>query len=142
MMYTIYNIRENKQTHNFSGYELIVDGERGFDSFPGRWDPSEAKRHYMRGVPWDQPLRDSHTYTINLDGAYYALAADTFFTTVYAIGPDRQPDKLNTAYLPTVTGSNDARNDAIRSVCLPHTYQDALRIARDHGIYTGCLYTK
>lgn len=138
-MYNVYDIRENKRTNNFFGYELIVDGERGYENYPGRWDPAEAKRHYMRGIPWDAPLKDAHTYTIELNGQYYALAADMFLTTVYAIGPDRQNGKENACYY---IGSVQERNDAIRSVCIPHDAKTTFRIARDNGIYTGMLYNK
>ena len=141
ILYNVYNVHENKRTNNFSGYEIIVDGELGRDSYPGRWDPAEARRHYMRGVPWSVPLHDCHTYIINLNGAFYALAADTFMTTIYAIGPDRQEGKTNVEYLPRITGTNDARNNAIRSVCLPHDYRTALNIAKSNGIYTGQLYS-
>lgn len=137
MKFTVYNVHENMNTKNFFGYELIVDGERGRECYPGKWDPAEAKRHYMRGVPWSEPLEDAHTYIINLSGKYYALAADTFLTTIYAIGPDRRG--LNDVEY--YTGSVKDRNAAIRSVCIPHDYKTARRIAEENGIYTGQLYS-
>ena len=137
MGYTVYDVHENRNTQNFFGYELIVDGDRGRDCFPGKWDLGEAKRHYMQGLPWSVPLKNAPTYIINLSGSYYALAADTFMTTVYAIGPDVR-GLSDAAYF---TGSVTDRNNAIRSVCIPHDYKTARRIAEENGIYRGQLYS-
>lgn len=137
MYYNVYDVHENRNTKSFFGYELVVDGERGRDTFPGKWDLAEAKRHYMQGLPWSEPLKNAHTYIIHLSGNFYALAADTFMTTVYAIGPDRRG--LNDAEY--FTGSIKERNAAIRSVCMPHDYKTARRIAEENGIYSGQLYS-
>ena len=139
MLWNVYDIRENKCTNNFNGYELIIDGERGFDTFPGKWDLSEAKQHYMQGLPWYEPLKNIHTCIINLDGSYYALGHDLFMTTIYAIGPDRKEGKQNTIYYINSEGRRDDRNAAIRSVCIPHDWKTAYDIARAGGIYDGQL---
>lgn len=140
-MYNIYDVRENKRTHNFFGHEIVIDGERGFDTYPGKWDISEAKRHYMHGVRWDVPLKDVHTCTVCIDGQYYALGHDLFMTTIYALGPDRlHGDKPNAIYY--VGRGMEARNEAIKTVCLPHDALTAGAIARNSGIYDGVLYEK
>ena len=143
-MYNIYDVRENKRTHNFFGHEIVIDGERGVDTYPGKWDYGEAKRHYMDGVPWDVPLKNVHTCTVCIDGQYYALGHDTFMTTIYALGPDRirnyEEEKPNAIYY--IGKGMDARNDAIKAVCRPHDALTAGAIARNNGIYDGVLYEK
>ena len=143
-MYNIYDVRENKNTHNFGGHEIVIDGERGFETYPGRWDISEAKRHYMCGVPWDRPLeKETHTCTICIDGKYYALGHDTFMTTIYAIGSDRIDPKHNG--MPNAvyfSGGIEERNNAIKAVCLPHCSATAHVIAHSFGIFDGQLYEK
>lgn len=141
-MFNIYDVRENKRTVNFGGYEIIVDGENGVENYPGKWDLSECKRHYMQGVPWHEPLKDIHTCIIKLDGMFYAIGHDLFMTTIYAIGPDRQPGKENTVYFcHGDSPDRSGRNNAVRSVCIPHDYKTAVNIARSHGIYDGQLYS-
>lgn len=139
-MYNIYNVTENKNTHNFYGHEIVIDGERGRECFPGKWDISEAKRHYRCGVPWDRPLLgEVHTCIISLDGKYYALGHDLFMTTIYAIGQDRiQGDHPKAVYF---TGGIKERNEAIKTVCLPHDYCTAYAISKNEGIYGGQLYS-
>jgi len=140
-MYNIYDVRENKRTENFFGHEIVIDGERGIDTYPGKWDISEAKRHYMDGVRWDVPLKNVHTCTVQIDGQYYALGHDTFMTTIYALGPDRLcGDKPNAIYY--IGRGMEARNEAIKAVCRPHDYLTASAIARNSGIYDGQLYEK
>ena len=133
-LYNVYDVRENRNTKNFFGYEIIVDGERGLDSFPGRWDLSDARRHYACGLPWSVPRPDMHTFIIRLSDRFYAFAADCLMTTVYAIGPDRSDKKGNVVYF---TGCVQERNAAILSVAVPHTWTDAYKIARSYGIYSG-----
>lgn len=140
-MYNIYDVRENKRTENFFGHEIVIDGERGTDTYPGKWDLSEAKRHYMDGVRWDVPLKNVHTCTVRIDGQYYALGHDTFMTTIYALGPDRLcSDKSNAIYY--IGRGMEARNEAIKAVCRPHDAITASVIARNNGIYDGVLYEK
>lgn len=140
MHWNVYDVRENKRTSNFFGHEIVVDGERGFETYPGKWDLGEAKRHYMDGIPWSVPLRNVHTCTIEIDGQFYALGHDTFMTTIYALGPDRchgwKPDVIY-----YIGKGNEARNEAIKAVCLPHDCETAHRIASENGIYGGMLYT-
>ena len=135
--YTIYDLHENRDTRSFGGHETVIDGERGRDTFPGAWWHEDARDHYRAGLPWSEPLPDAPTYIIALDGHYYALATDTLLTTVYAVGPDRKPDAVNAQYF---TGSVAERNDAIRAVCVPHTWKEAYLLAKKHGNYVGQLY--
>lgn len=143
-MWNIYDIHENKRTNNFNGHEIVIDGERGYETYPGKWDLGEAKRHYMHGVPWNTPLKDVHTCTVTIDGQCYALGHDTFMTTIYALGPDRirnyEENKPVAIYY---TGRGmEARNEAIKAVCRPHDPATASAIARNNGIYGGVLYEK
>lgn len=144
MYWNIYDVRENKRTNNFFGHEIVIDGERGFDTYPGKWDLSEAKRHYMDGIPWDVPLKNVHTCTVTIDGQCYALGHDTFMTTIYALGPDRlrnyEDGKPNAIYY--IGRGMEARNEAIKAVCRPHDAITASAIARNNGIYGGVLYEK
>lgn len=135
--YNIYDVHETHATRSFGGHAIVVDGERGRDTYPGRWAHCDARRHYGAGIPWHEPTPDVHTYVVALDGHYYALGADTLMTTVYALGSDRKPDTVNACYF---TGSVAERNDAIRSVCAPHSWHDAIRLARSFGNYVGQLY--
>jgi len=143
-MYNIYDVRENKRTHNFFGHEIVIDGERGFETYPGKWDISEAKRHYMDGIPWNVPPKNVHTCTVRIDGQYYALGHDLFMTTIYAVGPDRlrnyEDGKPNAIYY--IGRGMEARNEAIKAVCRPHDAITASAIARNNGIYGGVLYEK
>lgn len=143
--FNVYDVHENKNTFNFGGYEITVDGENGRASFPGRWDPAEARAHYAQGIPWFKPLKSCRTYIVNIDGKYYPFACDTFMTTFYAIGPDRQEGKNNvhyTAFCPGQMIQPDpihARNLDIMQVSCPHDYKTAVNIARSAGNYSGQL---
>ncbi|MBP5411198.1 MAG: hypothetical protein J6Y26_04715 [Lachnospiraceae bacterium] len=135
--YTIYDLHETHNTASFYGHAIVIDGERGRDTFPGKWAHCDAREYYRSGRAWYELAPGRHTYIIALDGQYYALAADTLVTTIYALGPDRKPDSINAQYF---TGSVAERNDAIRSICSPHTWRDAINIARSSGSYVGQLY--
>ena len=77
-----------------------------------------------------------NTYTILLDGLFYALGMDLFCENVYAL---ETPSQI--APIPKGTGIK-GRNDAIRTVC--HGYRnskDAFHIAKRCGNYVGMLYT-
>lgn len=143
-MYTIYKAYENRDTHRFNGYELLILGSAGLKPFPGRWDVSEAKRHYVCGVPWDRPLeKETHTCIVNLDGKYYALGHDLFMTTIYAIGSDRiHPDRAGKPLAVYFEGGIEERNKAIREACIPHDHSTAVAVAKNSGIYDGELYNK
>lgn len=142
--FNIYDVRENKDTRNFYGHEIVIDGERGREVYPGKWDTSEAKRHYMDGVPWYVPLQNVHTCTVRIDGKYYALGHDLFMTTIYAIGEDRLRNSVEGKPIVTyyIGRGNEARNEAIKAVCRPHDYLTASAIARNSGIYDGQLYER
>lgn len=138
MKYNIYDVRMNKNTHNFNGEEIVIDGEIGYMTFPGKWDIGEAKRHYFNGLPWNVPLKNPATYIINLSGKYYALAADTFMSTIYAIGQDVQEGKENAVFY---TGDVCKRNEAIKQVAIPHDWKTAREMAEECGHYVGQLYS-
>lgn len=141
MYWNVYDVRENKRTNNFFGHEIVIDGERGIETYPGKWDYGEAKRHYMYGVPWDVPLKNIHTCTVTIDGQCYAIGHDTFMTTVYALGPDRLHEgKPDAVYY--IGHGMEARNEAIKAVCIPHDAKTASDIAKNYGIYGGVLYEK
>ena len=52
IMYNIYDIHLNYNTHAFDGLEWVVDGERGRDTFPGTWEKEKVIRYYRRGWSW------------------------------------------------------------------------------------------
>lgn len=78
---------------------------------------------------------DLHTYTVQLDGLYYALGADLFMEHVYSLESSDVAPVLR-------TGDCRGRNDAIRSICRGYTCSaDAVRLAARSGIYVGQLYS-
>ena len=77
-----------------------------------------------------------NTYTIKLDGLYYALGMDTLCDHVYAL---ETPNYI--AKLPKGTGV-DVRDSAIRTVCYGYkTWKDAFHMAKRGGDYVGMLYS-
>lgn len=75
------------------------------------------------------------TFTILLNGLYYALGMDLLGEHVYAL---EAPN-----HIAKVIGGVDARNRAIRSVCYGYTkFTDALHLAQRSGDYIGMLYTE
>lgn len=74
------------------------------------------------------------TYTINLDGMYYAVGMDLFAETVFALDRSGSVSGFRTM---------QERNDAIRSVCTGYKeFYPALHVAVISGQYIGMLYTK
>ena len=47
--YNIYYIRHNTHTLNYGCEEWVIDGERGFCTYPGYWTKEEAIAAYQRG---------------------------------------------------------------------------------------------
>jgi len=47
--YTIYCVKHNTHTLNYGGEEWVIDGERGFCTYPGYWTKEEAIAAYQRG---------------------------------------------------------------------------------------------
>lgn len=133
----IYDLRLNGNTHNFGGLEWIVDGEIGRMNYPGTWAECTVRAYYHRGLAYDKPAPNLHTFTINLDGKFYAIAMDLFATTIWAIGPDVQKGKEN-----VITGIRNVaeRDEAIKKVALPkNSWKEAFMTAREYGLYSGQL---
>ena len=79
--------------------------------------------------------RDLNTYTVQLDGLYYALGADLFIEHVYSLESSDVAPVFR-------TGDCRGRNEAIRSVCRGYTSSaDAFRLASRSGNYVGQLYS-
>ena len=73
------------------------------------------------------------TFTVYLDGMYYALGMDN--ENVYQL---ETPN-----YIAKVGRTIQDRNNAIRSVCYAYaTFKDALSIAKRSGNYVGMLFSK
>ena len=47
--YSVYDVRLNCNTANFGGREWVVDGEYGFQTYPGDWPKEKAVESYRRG---------------------------------------------------------------------------------------------
>ena len=76
-----------------------------------------------------------NTYTVEIDGLFYALGAGLFMDRIYSL------ESSAIAPVPHDSGCK-GRNAAIRSVC--HGYEnsrDAFRLARRSGNYIGQLWT-
>ena len=75
-----------------------------------------------------------NTYTVEIDGLFYALGAGLFMDKIYSLE--------SSAIAPVLGSGCKGRNAAIRSVC--HGYEnsrDAFRLARRSGNYVGHLWT-
>ena len=46
-MYTIYDIRINRNTKNWNGCEWVVDGEAGIMTFPATMTEEEVRKQYQ-----------------------------------------------------------------------------------------------
>ena len=76
-----------------------------------------------------------NTYTVQIDGLFYALGAGLFMDRVYSLETSRS------APVPPGTGCR-GRNAAIRSVCTGYpTGKIPLALARRSGNYVGQLWT-
>lgn len=133
----IYDIHLNGDTMNFGGLEWIVDGSIGRMNYPGTWAECTVRAYYRRGLPYDKPADNLHTYTVTLFGKSYAIAMDLFATTVWAIGEDVRTGKEN-----VITGIKNIaeRNKAIMRVATPKEWAEAYAQARENGLYSGQLY--
>ena len=72
------------------------------------------------------------TYTICLDGRFYACGMDLLCSVVYSLETREQIDNIR-----TVTD----RNAAIMALCSPLACRDAIKLARRSGNYSGQLYS-
>lgn len=59
--YGIYDLRKNKHTKNWGGEEWVVDGERGFATYPGDLDADTVCTYYRYGI--DYAKEDGHKMT-------------------------------------------------------------------------------
>lgn len=132
----IYNMRLNGDTMNFGGLEWVVDGEIGRMNYPGCWAECTVRAYYRRGLSYNEYCPTLHTYTVVLDGKYYAISMDLFATTVFGIGEDTGKAVTNIRTI-------DERNDAIKNIATPYAdWESAYRIAKSEGLYSGQLYDK
>lgn len=76
------------------------------------------------------------TYTIKLDGLYYACGMDTFAEYVYALEAPCHIAKVRKS-----KNVCEERNMAIRSVCRGYEkWKDAYQVAKRCGKYIGDLF--
>lgn len=50
--YGIYDIRKNRHTKNWGGEEWVVDGERGFATYPTSLDAETVATYYRNGIDY------------------------------------------------------------------------------------------
>ena len=72
-----------------------------------------------------------HTFIICLQGQFHALAADLFMETI--TDPETGASRSG---IRTVAD----RNAAILAITRPHSWREALSLARSAGVYIGQLY--
>lgn len=72
-----------------------------------------------------------NTYIIRMNNKYYAIGMDLFCNTVYSLENGTSVENVRSVH---------DRNHAILTAAMPHSWEDAYKIARSCGHYMGQLF--